>query len=269
MPVVTTSPTDFVLEDDDYRSHCEEVTKYDNITQQFKRTSDNDECKDLTRQVLALDDGYLPDCDFNDRNLSGETFLMVVVKHIKSDFSLCDVHRLIHNGAQINLTNYAGWTALMYAVQNAYTTSTPEVVEWLIDEGADVNQQTLNILEYDHAGWTPLMFAVKYNPDGETRIIQKLVDARADVDIRTMTRRTVFDFTLNSDIQEILLKSRRPKHIDLSTISLDKWTAGTKFRIVIERISPLRKVDRSELATITVEHGDVGAIAVAMTEDYS
>ncbi len=70
---------------------------------------------------------------------------------------------LIDSGADVNVLTDNGMTSLMYASRNR----NPEVVQLLIDNGADVNAK-------DDDRWTPLMFASGYNSSPE--VIQILID---------------------------------------------------------------------------------------------
>jgi|GEM_PF-3078984 ankyrin repeat protein len=74
---------------------------------------------------------------------------------------------LIQHGADVNLQNKDGWTALMYTVDQEY--SWKDIFQVLIAAGADVNHQTKD-------GWTPLLYASK-NPHRNDDIFDLLLDA--------------------------------------------------------------------------------------------
>ena len=72
---------------------------------------------------------------------------------------------LIDAGADINIEDKDGWTALIWASQCGHT----ETAKALIDAGADINIE-------DRQGWTALMWASHY---GHTETVKLLIDAGA------------------------------------------------------------------------------------------
>ena len=74
-----------------------------------------------------------------------------------------ELKNLISSGASINLKDYDGWTALMYAVRYQENSS---IVEQLIDAGADIKAKN----NYDVSA---LMLAATYN--GNPEILRKLL----------------------------------------------------------------------------------------------
>ena len=93
----------------------------------------------------------------------------------------------------INQQNLAGQTLLHLAVR----LGTPEVVNELIDAGADIDAQ-------DAAGIAPLHLAAQR---GDFDIINELIDAGANVNVRTNLGLTPSDFAQASDdiaVSEVL-----------------------------------------------------------------
>lgn len=79
------------------------------------------------------------------------------------------VKELIKSGTDVNLKDYGGKTALMYAVLNSHI----EIMEELINAGAKVNIK-------DNTGYTPLRYAKHSNSDSPEKIIEILKNADAE-----------------------------------------------------------------------------------------
>lgn len=73
-----------------------------------------------------------------------------------------EVRRLLRSGADANMTDEDGWTALDVAVQYDY----PAIIDILANNGADVNRQ-------DDDGWTALHFAAQLGRPASTRALIK------------------------------------------------------------------------------------------------
>ncbi len=117
--------------------------------------------------TVELLNEYLGNNDVNARNISGWTPLMVASMY-NSNKEV--VQMLIDNGADVNARDEVGNTALEEASRN----STPEVIQVLIDARADVNAR-------DEVGSTPLMGASWRNTP---EVIQVLLDNGADLHVR-------------------------------------------------------------------------------------
>lgn len=104
---------------------------------------------------------------------------------------LSRVKDLAARGANVNICDDYGWTALRYAVRNRHS----DVVSELINLKADVNYAGVS-------GWTPLMTAVSNNsPD----IVKLLVDNGADPTRRNADGQSVYDAAKeNLGVLEIL-----------------------------------------------------------------
>lgn len=79
------------------------------------------------------------------------------------------VKKLIKSGTDVNLKDYGGKTALMYAILNSHV----EITEELINAGAKVNIK-------DNNGYTPLRYAKHSNSDSPEKIIEILKNAGAE-----------------------------------------------------------------------------------------
>ncbi len=72
------------------------------------------------------------------------------------------VKELLALGADINIQDYNGFTALMWAIYNGHT----ETAKELIKAGADVNIQ-------DDEGWTALDYAEKNGHNDTAKLLKK------------------------------------------------------------------------------------------------
>lgn len=84
-----------------------------------------------------------PDIDVNQESRLGETALMLAA--LKGNEALA--RELVAKGAHVNKS---GWTPLHYAATEGHV----QLMQWLLDEGAEVNAQT-------RAGVTPLYMAAR------------------------------------------------------------------------------------------------------------
>ena len=80
------------------------------------------------------------------------------------------VESLLADGADVNVKQDGGCTALYLAAQEGYT----EIVKLLLDKGADVNVET-------DAGFTPLWISVQ---NGHTKVVELLLDKGAYVEVK-------------------------------------------------------------------------------------
>ena len=86
------------------------------------------------------------------------------------DLVKVELESLIEEGADVNVQDSEGWTALLYASSYGYT----EIAQLLIEAGADVNTR-------NNKGWTALRYASgQENP----KIAKLLIDAGANVDVQ-------------------------------------------------------------------------------------
>ena len=86
------------------------------------------------------------------------------------------VKLLINHGAQIDVVNNHGYSALLWASENQH----PYVAEYLLDQGAKVNYV---IKDGDYAGYSALTFAYKR---GQDYFIKKLEEKGANVSSETI-----------------------------------------------------------------------------------
>ena len=108
------------------------------------------------------------------------------------------IETLIDKGANVNAKNKDGSTALTKAAFNP----NPEVIKTLIDEGADINAKNKD-------GYTALMFAAPFNQNPE--VIKTLIDEDADVNAKNKYGYTALIqaalFNQNPEVIKILINA--------------------------------------------------------------
>ena len=124
-----------------------------------------------------------PRLDF--RNRSGETAISIAAYLGKLEY----VRKLAEAGARLD---FPGWPPLAYAAFNNH----PQVVEYLIEKGANINART-------ETGATPLYLASRY---GHTDVVKLLLKHRADPAIPDQHRETALDAAQKAENNEETVK---------------------------------------------------------------
>lgn len=100
---------------------------------------------------------------------------------------------LLENGADVNVQNDDGSTALMIA--SLY--GNLEMVKYLLEKGANINAQ-------DNDNSTALIYASKWNNLEE---VEYLVKNGADIDIKDIEGKTALDWATTDEIKKVLRKA--------------------------------------------------------------
>jgi len=129
---------------------------------------------------------------------STQTTLMVASARGQKEVVLA----LLGAGADVNIKNWYGWTALLGAVSNGHA----DIQEILLDRGADPNAKFLN-------GYTPLMYSVWHGPVGA---IERLLDAGADVNAVSVGDRPdqVKNYEGTTALHQAIM-AKKPEIVDL------------------------------------------------------
>ncbi|MBO5997088.1 MAG: ankyrin repeat domain-containing protein [Alphaproteobacteria bacterium] len=127
---------------------------------------------DTNMVKMLLKDG---DYDINalgDTTGGGSTPLMLACINDHREI----VNLLIKAGADVNIVNKAGWTALHYAARSSHFENF-QIAKALIENGADLNV----LANVDDVGkWTPLILAAR---NGNERIAEALIEKGADLNV--------------------------------------------------------------------------------------
>ncbi|XP_065346583.1 serine/threonine-protein phosphatase 6 regulatory ankyrin repeat subunit B-like [Cloeon dipterum] len=117
------------------------------------------------------------------------------------------IEMLVNHGADVNLQNKNGWTALHLAARH-----NPELSQTLLDHGADVNSK-------HNDGWTALHFVTQHNPE----LSQTLLDHGADVNSKDNDRWTALHYAAihNPELSQTLIDHGA----DVNSKDNDGWTA--------------------------------------------
>lgn len=105
--------------------------------------------------------------DVNAQSESLKTALMLAVFYGKLNF----VKELRMNNASYDLVDKSGMTVVHYAVDGGNV----ETLEWILNDGADVNKKD------SMDGWTPLLRAASVNASGD--IARVLIKYNAKIDV--------------------------------------------------------------------------------------
>jgi ankyrin repeat protein len=117
--------------------------------------------------------------DVNLRNTGGNTALIyAAARHLTGMIQI-----LVKHGADINAQNNAGTTALMNASGAIDSVDDPATVQSVLENGADSNHS-------DHKGYTALMYAAEQGLNGAVHV---LIAAGADVDKRNKDGKTALE----------------------------------------------------------------------------
>ena len=187
--------------------------------------------------------------DFNNRlDINHITVLMQIARTLSSSLKTkCKIMQLlIDNGADVNITNKHGKTALSYSIF-------PEISEILIENGADIeikdsggNTALIRSRSWPHSqvlikngayinaqnnsGYSYLMFAVKYL---DLENIKFLINNGADIFAVDGQGRNILMYSNKSEVTEYLInlglnvnsfdhKKRTPLHYAISELSRNK-----------------------------------------------
>jgi ankyrin repeat protein len=138
--------------------------------------------------------------DVNIANKYGGTALMMAAKKGRNKV----IKILVNNGADVNVLNSCGGTAYKCdgtALILASYFGNKKTVKILINNGADVNAQQFS------RGWTPLITAIAWR---QPNIVKLLLDAGADPDIqckRGMTALAIASEHLDPEIVKLLIEA--------------------------------------------------------------
>ena len=139
---------------------------------------------------------WLQSEEINRQNEHGWTALMIAVRNYLSGNNKAIVKLLLKHGADVNLRDKKGYSALLwsYFFNNGHNF---ELVELLIKHGANVNFQQFN-------GFSILMIMAEYScQDNNLRVIKLLLEHGADVHLQGCFRkRTALKIALERECGE-------------------------------------------------------------------
>lgn len=142
--------------------------------------------------------------DVNAKTKKGRTPLIWAVNGITSavrgnSANSAIVKLLLENGADVNAKDDSGMMSLFYAVKGKRN---PDIVKLLLENGADVNAKERG------RGTTVLMQAVD---EGHLETIKILLEKGADMSIKDNEGHSVFDYTHDPKVLEMLNNTSQKK----------------------------------------------------------
>jgi len=156
----------------------------------------------------------------NKRDERGKTSLMWAC-HVEG----CDAiaRLLMMNGANVNVRDEMGWTALHYAIsRQTASEESSALVKELIAAGAQLDV-------VDNFGHTPLMVAARAN---QHTIARMLADAGASLDRRDKRGKTALIIASQHDCEEVcralIQKNADVNAVDEAGMSAIMWASGIK-----------------------------------------
>ena len=130
----------------------------------------------------------------NQVNKEGQTALIMAARRLDDDHALC-MKFLVDAGADVNVHDRSGLTALMYALGKYETESFKFIIE-------QMSVSALNQANND--GKTALMMATSRAPDDHGLSVKCLVEAGADVNVHDRYGRTALMYALETNRMEIV-----------------------------------------------------------------
>ena len=198
----------------------------------------------------------------NEINMQNEklyTALIIIARNFKmyrQDFAMNILKTLIDFGADLNIKNNEGWTALMFVCCNSDSNFTENMLKMLLDSKVDINIQntrgntalmiasrvscmhpTENTVKMllavkaevnikNDEGWTALMSASSYvNTQSTENVIRLLLNAKADVDIKSKEGETASNIYIRNNKQhlddEVLILLGKTKGIPFNSLAFN------------------------------------------------
>ncbi len=102
------------------------------------------------------------------------------------------VKKLLSKGAEVDLTDKGGYSAMMLAASNNFY----NIVSLLVTQGADINRVELT------NGWTSLIWAAKR---GHVETVKVLLKNNADISIRDNSGNTALDYARQNNITSLIV----------------------------------------------------------------
>jgi len=126
--------------------------------------------------------------------------LILASRYSNTGSNIETVKLLLENGADVNLKNNDGWTALMSASRYSNTESNIETVKLLLENGADVN-----LKDKDNDGWTALMLASRYsNTESNIETVKLLLENGANPFILKNNKKDALSLCRTEECREII-----------------------------------------------------------------
>ena len=136
--------------------------------------------------------------DVNLTNNRGRTALMLAARNSNKDSNVETVKLLLEYGANVNVVNNDRMTALMLAACYSNEDSNIETVKLLLEHRANVNL-------VDNEGWTALMKAARnFNECSNIETVKLLLEHGANVKIKNNDGKTFFNYFDNEHYSECL-----------------------------------------------------------------
>ncbi|AKI79857.1 putative ankyrin repeat protein [Acanthamoeba polyphaga mimivirus] len=198
---------------------------------------------------VILDYGY--DINYTNKSNNNITALMMAVKFANKDKNMNVINFLLDKGADLEFKDMHSWTALFYACRYSNSSGNIDAVKLLLEYGANINVNSI-------IGYTPLIIACQY-ADRESNIetVKLLLEHGADPNFIMLDKNTALSVAITclSENRYEVVKLLLYYHADPNTcIYLNSDGNVRKYNLLVWIVKNI-KCEKLDLLMLLIEHG--------------